>query len=145
MLASALTILWFYTGGSKYFNAHDFRIALNKQPIPEWLKVDVLKYLPWTEFAVGLLLWFKRTWFIGFSLSLVLMTAFTFYVAAGLAHLFKYMPCSCGGIFNHMDWDTHLIVNIGFLLISLAGTILTWPWKRTRTQRTADMGQAQYA
>jgi hypothetical protein len=55
--------------------------------------------------------------------SLTLMTIFTAYIIAILQ--FSYtIPCSCGGVLSKLSWQTHLVFNIGFMVLAAAGILL---------------------
>lgn len=67
------------------------------------------------------LLIFERTRTIGLYFSFTIMVLFTAYIYI-ILHYSEFVPCSCGGILERMDWNTHLIFNIGAVL--LAGSAL---------------------
>jgi len=125
ILAAILTILFVYTASEKIFNTRDFHGAMDKQPLPEWLKAILLITLPILEYLVAILFISPKTWRIGFAASTVLMFAFTIYVGLGLAHAFKYVPCTCGGVFRDMSWQNHFILNLGLLAIAVTGLWIT--------------------
>jgi uncharacterized membrane protein (DUF485 family) len=75
--------------------------------------------LPPAELLLATLLTFEKTRYPGFILSAILMSLFTGYIALAVFHVFPKVPCSCGGILQHMDWTTHLYFNLFFLTLSL--------------------------
>jgi putative oxidoreductase len=123
-LASMLVLLFIYTSASKLFDIRDFQSSMGRQPLPTWLIKVLMKTLPATEIAVSLLLIFPKTRLIGFYVASGMMTAFTIYVGLGIAHALKNIPCSCGGIFKNISWQSHFYINLIFLAISIGGIIL---------------------
>jgi putative oxidoreductase len=123
ILASLLIFLFLYTGFDKISDSKGFQSAMNMQPLSGWMIKVLLKTLPATEIAVSLLLIFPRTRLAGFYASTILMTSFSIYIAMGILHVFKYVPCSCAGVFRHMTWPHHLLLNIGFLADSIIGIL----------------------
>jgi len=89
--------------------------------------------LPFTELAIVALLIFDRTRLAGLYAAFIVMIAFTFYTAVVLMHVFKYIPCSCGGIIKNLSWQQHLVFNLFFVLISLIG-ILKYPMKTSKNK-----------
>jgi hypothetical protein len=79
--------------------------------------------------AVGLI--FEKTRVPALYASFVLMMAFTIYTVAVLAHAFRYVPCSCGGVIKKLTWPQHLFFNLFFVAISLLGI---WLKKRDTQQ-----------
>jgi hypothetical protein len=51
------------------------------------------------------------------------MVMFTTYIIA-ITQFSDYIPCSCGGILQKMNWNQHLVFNIVFTGFSLAGILL---------------------
>ncbi|MGC1244316.1 MAG: MauE/DoxX family redox-associated membrane protein [Chryseosolibacter sp.] len=51
------------------------------------------------------------------------MFAFTGYIAFILTFS-PYVPCSCGGILSSMGWTEHLIFNVVFTALAVAGIFL---------------------
>ena len=67
---------------------------------------------------------FSKTRLKAFYASYTLMVVFTLYIIA-ITRFSDYVPCSCGGILQHMTWNQHLIFNLFILAITLAGIILS--------------------
>lgn len=126
-----LIILFIYAGLSKWLTFAEFRGQLHNQPFPGWL-ADTLSYtlIP-LELLAAVLLCFPGTQRAGLRLSFALMLSFTGYIALIMLHAWDRIPCSCGGIFQHMSWSTHLIVNTAFLALSVAGLSAGKPSEET--------------
>ncbi|WP_435524647.1 MauE/DoxX family redox-associated membrane protein [Chryseobacterium indoltheticum] len=84
------------------------------------------------EFFVCFLLIFDKTRYSGLLGSYILMVLFTVYIYL-ILNFSDFVPCSCGGILEKMDWNTHLIFNILCILFAtIAILIKVNPNKRTR-------------
>jgi hypothetical protein len=82
--------------------------------------------IPSVEIAISLALIFERTRMAGFYASLVLMSLFTIYTGSVLLHFFQYIPCSCGGVIKKLSWPQHMVFNLFFVAISIAGIIIQY-------------------
>ena len=131
----ALLILFLYTAFSKLFDPREFHDSMLQQPLPEWFRAVLLKTLPWTEIAVGIVLAFPLTRQYGLWTSTVLLTAFTIYIGLGVAHIFPHVPCSCGGVFRHMSWPHHFYFNLGCLVVAITGLTLNRKNKKINLSR----------
>jgi putative oxidoreductase len=123
--ASALLIILFlYASLSKFLDFSTFLNEMRNQPFPTSWAPFVVWIIPCTEIAIAVLLIFDRTRLLGLYGSLALMGVFTLYSIAILVHLFRYTPCSCGGVIKHLTWHQHLFFNIFFLALAVGGIIL---------------------
>ena len=113
-----LVVLFLYTGVSKLVDFKGFTYDLNNQPFPNSFTPFLRWIIPFTEIAIVVALLFEKTRLIGLYSSLVLMTLFTIYTALVLFHVFKYVPCSCGGVIKHLTWPQHLLFNLFFVGIT---------------------------
>lgn len=81
-------------------------------------------WLAWMVPAVELVICVMLLWpawrRIGLLAATVLMTVFTLYIMA-ILWLSPEVPCSCGGILNQLDWNSHLVFNIVFTGIAAIG------------------------
>lgn len=124
LIAALLVLLFIYTAFSKILDMDAFRKQMLNQPLPETLKQNLVWLVPTAEIIDSIFLIIKPTRLFGFSLAFILMLAFTIYVGLILTKTFAYVPCSCGGVLNTLSWEAHLIFNIAFTLLALAGIIL---------------------
>ena len=114
-----LTILYLHTAVSKILSFQDFTFDMNNQPFPDSWTPFLIYALPATEIAIVIAFFFGRTRLLGLYLSLLLMSLFTVYTALVLLHVFKYVPCSCGGIIRQLTWPQHLILNVSCLMLNI--------------------------
>lgn len=126
--AVLLTILFTYASISKLLQYDTFKYQLGQSPFVTTYSDTIAWAVPAVELLTTVLLMFPVTRLKGFYLSYGLMLLFTFYIYA-ILHYSYFVPCSCGGILSQMNWEQHLVFNIIFSLIALAG-IFTLPFKQ---------------
>lgn len=128
-IATAIALLFCYAALSKLTDFATSRSEMLNQVFPESIALILVWVVPITELFIVALLLYKPLRLMGFYASLILLSLFTIYIAITMAGVFGRIPCSCGGILKHMSYSVHLIFNVFFLLLALAGILL----KRTIT------------
>ena len=124
IISSVLILLWAYAALSKLIDYQTFGLQLKLQPLPSW-SIPVLKIgLPVMELIIAVLLFTQKTQLFGLKVSMVLLVAFTLYVAIALSGTFGNIPCSCAGIISALKWKGHLIFNLCFTIINGYGLYL---------------------
>jgi len=129
-----LVLLLVYTAVSKLLNFDHFKVQMRIQTLPFWLSGILVYTLPPIELAAAVLLLMRRTKLYGLFLSLALMTVFTGYVALVLLNFFGRIPCSCGGVLQHLGWGPHFFLNIFYLLLTASGIYVIYRERRTSRQ-----------
>lgn len=119
-----LVLLWVYAAATKSMDFKMFRVEMNRQALPQFLKESLVFILPPIEFLTALLLLFEKTLRSGLYVSAFLLSAFTVYVGLAVFRFLDKIPCSCGGILSSMGWDAHFLFNIIFLLLTLIAIYL---------------------
>lgn len=119
-----LILLWVYAALSKLLDFDLFKIQMHNQPLPAFVQASLVYLLPPVELITALLLVIPRTQLLALTVSAVLLFFFSGYVALALFKFFSYVPCSCGGILEHMTWQTHFWFNLFFLALSLIATYI---------------------
>lgn len=109
--------LFVYTGVNKLMDYSAFRVVLSKSPLLSFASSFIAWFLPVIELIVSLILLMPFTRKLGLLISTSLMATFTFYLAY-MIFFTPNLPCSCGGIFNNLNWTEHLILNIVLLVIA---------------------------
>lgn len=128
---SKLQLFSYTKDGFKLIDVSEFGTAMYKsEPLRPY--VGFLVYaVPISEIIVCILLLIPKLKKWGYYGSLVLMAAFTGYVAY---ILLKYphwkLPCVCGGIISFFDWKRHLIFNAAFLALAIRAVYLMRKEKR---------------
>ena len=131
-IAGGLIILLFtYAALTKAISFRHFSQQLDNQPLPKSLTPFLAYAIPIFEGAIIVLLVIPAIRLWGFVASAVFMLAFTTYTAIILLHGFSYIPCSCGGVIEQLNWQQHLALNTFYLTLSIAGI---WLSARSRKQ-----------
>jgi hypothetical protein len=123
ILSALLVFLFIYTGISKLLDYHTFRRQLGQSPFITLYAPVIVWALPLGEIIIAGLLLYTRTRLMGFYLSFFLLSLFTFYLVAML-RLSYFIPCSCGGVLQHLSWNAHIVFNIVFVILSTIGVLL---------------------
>lgn len=114
ILTQAVTFVFItlllYTALDKLQHLERFRFTLEASPWLAFVHRPLAVMVPLVEMAIVFLSAFPRTQRLGLGLSVILMGAFTAYVAAMLMFAPK-LPCGCGGIVNTLSWEAHLFIN----------------------------------
>lgn len=133
VITALLVVLFLYAALSKLFDYERFYIQVNQSPL-----LTGLTWIPWLTIGVELvacvLLIIQRFRVVGYFLSLGLMSAFTTYIVAVLKYS-PFVPCSCGGILEDMDWNQHLLFNVSFVVVA---TIAIWLYVEEKVYTDVD-------
>ncbi|PIF71275.1 DoxX family protein [Flavobacterium sp. 2] len=116
-------LLFVYAAVSKLLDFERFQVQLAQSPIlsiyAHWISFFVIG----VELIISVLLFMPKIKIIGLYGAFILMSTFTVYIFIVL-HYSSFIPCSCGGILEKMTWDTHLLFNIGFMLLAVIAIVL---------------------
>jgi putative oxidoreductase len=123
-ICALLILLFLYASISKFLDFKTFIDQMNNQPLPNSWTPFLVWSIPLLEIAISIALLFEYTRLLGLYVSLIVMVIFTIYTGIVLLHFFPYIPCSCGGVINHLTWSQHLILNLIYIGISVLGIIL---------------------
>src|SRR5579862_2783084 len=124
LISSLLLILLFvYAATSKLLDYQKFRVEIGQSPILTAIASWIAWLVPATGIGISVLLAYSRSRLAALYASFSLMVMFTTYIIA-ILKFSDYIPCSCGGILQNMQWPEHLIFNIVFVLIAFAGIML---------------------
>lgn len=129
-----LILLFAYAALTKLFQFSKFKTQLAWSPLVHAHPALVAVLIPAAELLAVLLLALQSTRRTGFLLSLFLMASFTFYIIYMLAYA-DHLPCSCGGVLQQMTWKQHLLFNIFFTGLALAGILTNPKNKRLAVQQ----------
>lgn len=105
----------------------NFQVQIGQSPLLSAFSNIITYGILAVELVVSVLLIFEKTRRLGLYCSFVLMVLFSFYIYIILNYS-EFVPCSCGGILEKMDWRTHLIFNL--ITVVLAATALLFQEKR---------------
>jgi uncharacterized membrane protein YphA (DoxX/SURF4 family) len=118
-----LIALFVYAATSKLFDLQKFKVQLGQSPILTHFAGLVVWVIPGLEIIISVLLIFSSSRLFGLYLSFSLMVLFTAYIIA-ITRFSEFIPCSCGGILQRMNWNQHLIFNCVFVLLAIVSILL---------------------
>ncbi|CAM3625751.1 MauE/DoxX family redox-associated membrane protein [Flavobacterium gelidilacus] len=115
--------LFTYAAVSKLIEFQNFQAQLGQSPLVSAYTGFISYVLLIIEFGIALLLVIPKTRYIGLVTSFTLMVMFTVYIIVILNYS-SFIPCSCGGILENLNWKEHLVFNCIFTLIAATGIFL---------------------
>lgn len=113
----AYIVLFAYAAFSKLAAYETFTIQLGQSPLLSSFAGWVAWLIPGIEILIAVLLIFIRTRFVALVSAFGLMTMFSVYIYIILNYS-EFIPCSCGGILEKMNWNQHLIFNVLFCVLA---------------------------
>lgn len=124
LISFLLITLWIYAAVGKLLQFENFRIRLSQFPfISEY--ADLLAWLvPGVEIMIALLLFFPRLKDEALLASTALLLVFTAYIIA-VINFSDSIPCSCNGVLASLSWKEHILFNVCFLVLALAGLLMS--------------------
>ena len=125
-ISCLLVLLFVYAAGSKLMDYTKFRVEIGKSPLLTAFSGLVAITIPIIELLIALLLSFSRTRLLGLYASFTLMVLFTAYIFY-ILRFSPYVPCSCGGVLQKLNWTTHFYFNIFFDLLAALGVLTHRP------------------
>jgi uncharacterized membrane protein YphA (DoxX/SURF4 family) len=122
-LAAFLFIFLFtYAAVSKLIDHQKFRVQLGQSPILTPVAGWIAWIIPAAEILISVLLVLPAYRIVGLYASFGIMVMFTSYIIA-ITRFSEYIPCSCGGVLQHMNWNQHLLFNLLLVLLSLTSIL----------------------
>ena len=121
MVSLLFILLFVYAAVSKLFDLGIFQSQIAQSAMLAPYAKALALLVPIIELLLAVLLFISYTRVWGLLGSAVLMFGFTIYVYL----IWSYspsLPCSCGGLLEAMDWETHLYFNLGFTILAI------WAW-----------------
>ena len=111
-------LLFVYAGFSKILDFQNFQVQLGQSPLLSAFAGWISVFIPIFEFVICILIIIPRSRLIGLFLAYGLMTLFTVYIFI-ILHYSSFVPCSCGGVLEKLNWKQHLIFNIFFVFLAV--------------------------
>ena len=128
ILAALIAIMFFYAASSKLLHFKTTKKEMMKQVFPKFIALQLAWIVPITELIVTSLLMITSTQLLGFYAAAILMTFFSIYISVTTTGIFGDIPCSCAGILKNMSYNWHLVFNLFFLLLAVAGINIQSDW-----------------
>lgn len=117
--------LFIYAAISKLLDFENFKIQIGQSPLlsafADWFAILV----PADEILVCVLLLIPKFRLVGLYLAYGLMVMFTIYIFI-ILHYTSFIPCSCGGVLEKLNWKEHLIFNIVFILLAVIAIFISF-------------------
>lgn len=135
-------LLFLYAAANKLLDFQKFKVQLGQSPLLTDYATVIAWLVPSVEIIICILLYFKRTQLIGLYASFSLMLMFTIYITI-ILNFAERIPCSCGGILDQMGWVAHLIFNIAFVLLAVAGIFLHGKFNQRYSIAQFESGEAE--
>ncbi len=123
-------LLFVYAALMKLLDVEKFTVQLGQSPLLMAFAPVVAWVVPSVELVIAGMLIFRRTRLLGLIASFTMMVMFTMYIIIILTFA-SHVPCSCGGILEDMTWGQHLVFNIFFVLLAIAGIAMIDKVQRT--------------
>lgn len=120
-------LLFMYAAISKLIDIDKFRIQLGQSPLLTRFASWLVWVIPFFEILICALMFFQKFRLIALYACFSLMIMFTTYIIF-ILQFSDFIPCSCGGILQSMNWVEHLIFNAAFVILGAFG-ILLYPKK----------------
>ncbi|KIC92001.1 hypothetical protein OI18_22010 [Flavihumibacter solisilvae] len=124
VIAFLLIVLFTYTAVSKIMAGATFTVQLQKSPYLSDFAEEIAWLVPASETIISFLLAFPASRILGLYASFFLLCAFTTYIYA-ILHYSSFVPCACGGVIASLTWNQHLLLNTGFIALSIVGILLS--------------------
>jgi uncharacterized membrane protein YphA (DoxX/SURF4 family) len=113
-------LLFVYAATSKLGDYQKFHVQIGQSPLLSPFSEWVTWVIPFSELGIAILLAFQRFRAMAMYAAFTLMVLFTAYIFA-ITHYIEYVPCSCGGILEHMNWNQHFYFNLFFVMLAVIG------------------------
>ena len=118
-LISLLYVLLFvYAAISKLLDFENFSVQLGQSPLLSAFADWVSFLVPIVELVICVFIIIPKFRGIGLLASYGLMVMFTVYIFIVL-HYTAFVPCSCGGVLEKLNWTQHLIFNTVFVILAI--------------------------
>jgi hypothetical protein len=120
VISGLFIFLFVYTAFSKFLNFNNFSAVLGLSPLIGGYAKAVAAAIPIIELMITAFLLIPKLRRFGLVFSFLLITVFTIYILYMVIYV-PNLPCSCGGVIQHMTWNQHIIFNLAWLILALSG------------------------
>lgn len=123
VVSGLIAALFFYAAMAKLMDYDKSLSEMRNQIFPVFIAKTLTWLIPVIEIVLSLLLLFPSSRKMALWVSLLLLIAFTLYIAVVMTGVFGRIPCSCGGILENMSYGIHLMFNLFFIAIAIFGLL----------------------
>lgn len=122
-IALLYILLFMYAAVSKLLDFENFSVQIGQSPLLSEFASTVAVVVPAIEIAIALILFTDRFRFIALLGCATLMMMFSVYIYI-IINYSAFVPCSCGGVLEKMNWNQHLVFNIIFVLLATVAALI---------------------
>jgi len=122
VISVLFVLLFIYAAVSKVRSPEIFIGQLGKSPVIAPFAKYMAFAVPAIEVGIAVLLMTRRRQLLGLYMAFTMMVIFTVYIIV-ILNFSPYIPCSCGGILEKMNWRQHLVFNCVFVLLGGIGVV----------------------
>lgn len=122
-ISLSIILLFVYAALSKVLDYQNFSTELGQSPILKSYSHIAAPGVLLAELLIAVLLSFRATRKWALLVAFSLMILFTSYIII-ILNFSDYIPCSCGGVLQKLDWREHIIFNAFFILLAGIGFCL---------------------
>jgi uncharacterized membrane protein YphA (DoxX/SURF4 family) len=115
-------LLFIYAAVSKILEFKNFQAQLGQSPLLSAFTGFISYAVLTVEIIIAIALSIPKVRLFGLYAAFLIMVMFTAYIVVILNYS-SFIPCSCGGILEKMEWKGHLFFNIGFCILAVFGII----------------------
>ena len=123
IVLSLYIFLFVYTAVSKLLEYDKFQVQLAQSQMLTTHAPILASLVPGVELSIAALLVIPLTRLAGLYAAFTLMVMFTAYIIYS-AYFSDYVPCSCGGVIEHLSWTQHMVLNIGLGFLAAVAILL---------------------
>ncbi len=123
LISGLFIFLFAYAATEKILDYSNFSYQLGRFPFFPVFLNQTAWLIPLVEYLAIFLLLFPSLRLAGLYLASGLMVLFTVYLG-GVILFAPKIPCSCGGILEQLSWGKHILFNLCWILLGLAGIVL---------------------
>jgi uncharacterized membrane protein YphA (DoxX/SURF4 family) len=116
-------LLFVYAALTKLLDYEKFVVQVGQSPLLTPYAGFTGWFVPSLELFISALFAFPKTRLVAFYAGFTLMVMFTAYIVVILGFS-DHIPCSCGGVLEKMSWGQHLLFNLLFVVLAVAGIVL---------------------
>ncbi|MGN6196180.1 MAG: MauE/DoxX family redox-associated membrane protein [Ginsengibacter sp.] len=120
IICSLLVLLFVYAAVGKLLEYDTFKIQLINSPFLKPFAAIIVWLIPGAELFIAVMLTVMQTRKVALYATLILLVIFTLYIT-GMLLFAIHLPCSCGGIIQHLSWKQHLLFNLFFMVLAVIG------------------------
>jgi hypothetical protein len=132
IISGLFTLLFLYAAGNKLLDYQKFKVQVGQSPILTQYAAEVALFIPIVEIVIAILLLrsinYQKSTITALLASYSIMVMFSAYIIV-ILNFAERIPCSCGGILDQMGWTTHLIFNLAFVAMAIAGVVIQYKIK----------------